>query len=164
MSWATPPKLPSASRISQVRPSCARPWNGIKAPTASIEIRLNQSTVVCVPSVRPIWRMVMVVTPTPKAASTASISPAGGRSLPSGRTTTSIPTKPKSTALHRCGPTFSPSISADSITANRGAAKLIVVDSASGKYPSALNARTIVASPAAARHRWAKGRCVRQTP
>jgi hypothetical protein len=106
---------------------------GSSAPSTSIESRLNQSTVVCVASVRPIWRMVMVTTPTPNAAATASPRPIGGTWVPPGRITTSTPTKPSATAPQRCRPTFSFRTSADSATANNGAAKPIVVDSANGR-------------------------------
>src|SRR3712207_7902913 len=52
------------------------------------------------------------------------------------RVTISTPAKPTRTALHRCSPTGSLRRRADKATANKGAAKLIVVASARGRYRS----------------------------
>ena len=85
-------------------------------------------------SVRPIWRRVIVTEAEPSAASRARPRPVAGRWLPPpGRITIITPAKPKATALQRCQPTASPRTSAESATANKGAAKPSVEASASGK-------------------------------
>ena len=114
--------------------SCASPKKGSNRPVATIEKQVNHSTVVGVPSVLPIWRIV-IVTHGDAERGDQRERQAERRQVasPLGCITISTPTKPSATALQRCRPTASPSTSADSMTEKSGAAKPIVVASASGR-------------------------------